>query len=85
MDRWLTRLIDAQGRWARPLGDFNHRWLSALFRPMPAVRDVLNGRWLGHPLHSVMTDGPIGILSSSSSSMSWGSGPRRTSPSSWGS
>ena len=62
MDRILGRLIAAQARWARPLGDFNHRWLHALFRPMPAVRDLLNGRWLGHPLHSVLTDAPIGIL-----------------------
>jgi nitrite reductase/ring-hydroxylating ferredoxin subunit/uncharacterized membrane protein len=62
MDRWFTRLIELQGRWARPLGDFNHRWLSALFRPMPLIRDLLNGRWLGHPLHSVLTDAPIGIL-----------------------
>ena len=29
---------------------------------MPAVRDLLNGRWLGHPLHAVLTDAPIGIL-----------------------
>lgn len=62
MDRWLTRLMDAQGRWARPFGDFNHRWLHALFRPMPAIRDALNGRWLGHPLHALLTDAPIGIL-----------------------
>jgi nitrite reductase/ring-hydroxylating ferredoxin subunit/uncharacterized membrane protein len=62
VDRLFARLIDMQGRWARPLGDFNHRWLSALFRPMPPVRDFLNGRWLGHPLHAVLTDAPIGIL-----------------------
>jgi nitrite reductase/ring-hydroxylating ferredoxin subunit/uncharacterized membrane protein len=62
MDRWLARLIDAQGRWAKPFGDFNNRWLKALFRPIPAVRDLLNGRWLGHPLHGVLTDAPIGIL-----------------------
>ncbi|MEW5991262.1 MAG: Rieske (2Fe-2S) protein [Chloroflexota bacterium] len=62
MDRWLARLIVAQGRWAKPLGDFNHRWLHALFRPIPAIRDFLNGRWLGHPIHSVLTDAPIGIL-----------------------
>jgi nitrite reductase/ring-hydroxylating ferredoxin subunit/uncharacterized membrane protein len=62
MDRWLARLIDAQGRWAKPFGDFNNRWLKALFRPIPAIRDLLNGRWLGHPLHSVLTDAPIGIL-----------------------
>jgi len=62
MNRWLARIIDAQGRWARPLGDFNQRWLSALFRPTPAIRDFLNGRWLGHPLHALLTDAPIGIL-----------------------
>jgi len=62
MDRWLARLIVAQGRWAKPFGDFNHRWLHALFRPIPAIRDLLNGRWLGHPLHGVLTDAPIGIL-----------------------
>lgn len=62
MDRILGRLVAAQARWARPLGDFNHRWLHALFRPIPAVRDLLNGRWLGHPLHGVLTDVPIGIL-----------------------
>ena len=62
MARWLLRLIDAQARWSGPLGDFNHRWLGALFRPIPAIRDLLNGRWLGHPLHAVLTDAPVGIL-----------------------
>jgi nitrite reductase/ring-hydroxylating ferredoxin subunit/uncharacterized membrane protein len=62
MDRWLARLVVAQGRWAKPFGEFNHRWLHALFHPMPAVRDFLNGRWLGHPLHGLLTDAPIGIL-----------------------
>jgi nitrite reductase/ring-hydroxylating ferredoxin subunit/uncharacterized membrane protein len=54
--------MDLQGRWTKPFGDFNHRWLHALFHRMTAVRDVLNGRWLGHPLHAVLTDAPIGIL-----------------------
>jgi nitrite reductase/ring-hydroxylating ferredoxin subunit/uncharacterized membrane protein len=62
MARWLVRLLDAQAGWAKPFGDFNHAWLHALFRPVPALRDFLNGRWLGHPLHSVLTDAPIGIL-----------------------
>jgi len=62
MDRWLARIIEAQGRWAKPFGDFNNRWLKAIFRPIPAIRDLLNGRWLGHPLHGVLTDAPIGIL-----------------------
>lgn len=62
MTRWLARLMDMQGRWTKPFGDFNHRWLQALLRPIPAVRDFLNGRWLGHPLHGLLTDVPIGIL-----------------------
>ena len=60
--RWLTRFVDAQAGWARPLGDFNHRWLSALFRPMRPIKDLLNGTWLGHPLHPATTDIPIGAF-----------------------
>lgn len=62
MARLLARIVAAQDVWARPLGDFNHRWLSALFRPMRPVKDLLNGTWLGHPLHSAITDVPIGSL-----------------------
>jgi nitrite reductase/ring-hydroxylating ferredoxin subunit/uncharacterized membrane protein len=62
MARLLARIVAAQDRWARPLGDFNHRWLSALFRPIRPVKDLLNGTWLGHPLHSAATDIPIGSL-----------------------
>jgi nitrite reductase/ring-hydroxylating ferredoxin subunit/uncharacterized membrane protein len=39
-----------------------HRIDHAIFRAVPAVRDLLNGRWLGHPIHAVLTDAPIGIL-----------------------
>lgn len=60
--RFLTRIVDAQAGWARPFGDFNHRWLSALFRPMRPVKDFLNGTWLGHPVHSALTDLPIGVV-----------------------
>jgi nitrite reductase/ring-hydroxylating ferredoxin subunit/uncharacterized membrane protein len=54
--------MDAQGGWTRPLGDLAFRFLHWLFSSMPAVRDLLIGRWLGHPLHAVLTDVPIGIL-----------------------
>jgi nitrite reductase/ring-hydroxylating ferredoxin subunit/uncharacterized membrane protein len=54
--------MDAQNGWARPLGDFNHRWLSALFRPIRPIKDLLHGTWLGHPLHGAATDIPIGVL-----------------------
>jgi nitrite reductase/ring-hydroxylating ferredoxin subunit/uncharacterized membrane protein len=60
--RWLVRVIDAQGVWTKPLGDFVHGIVHGLFHRMPALRDLLNGRWLGHPLHAVLTDAPIGIL-----------------------
>jgi len=60
--RWLTRLMDAQDAWVQPLGKVLHGIVLAIFRPIPAVRDLLNGRWLGHPLHAVLTDAPIGIL-----------------------
>ncbi len=60
--RLVTRIVDAQARWARPFGDFNHRWLSALFGPIRPVKDLFNGTWLGHPVHSALTDVPIGAL-----------------------
>src|SRR5256885_11156548 len=62
MARWLTRLMDAQRGWVRPLGNFVHGIDHAVFHAMPPVRDFLNGRWLGHPIHAVLTDAPIGIL-----------------------
>jgi nitrite reductase/ring-hydroxylating ferredoxin subunit len=62
MGRWLARIMAAQDRWARPFGDFNHRWLNALFRPIRPIRDLLTGVWLGHPLHGAATDIPIGTV-----------------------
>jgi nitrite reductase/ring-hydroxylating ferredoxin subunit/uncharacterized membrane protein len=60
--RLLARLVALNDVWARPFGDFNHRWVSALFRPIRPIKDLLNGRWLGHPLHAASTDLPIGLL-----------------------
>jgi nitrite reductase/ring-hydroxylating ferredoxin subunit/uncharacterized membrane protein len=62
LDRWLNRLMDAQGVWTKPFGDLLHRFFFWLFGLMPPIRDLLVGRWLGHPLHAVLTDVPIGIL-----------------------
>ena len=62
MARLLARLVALNDAWARPLGEFNQRWVSALFRPIKPIRDLLNGRWLGHPLHAASTDLPIGLL-----------------------
>jgi nitrite reductase/ring-hydroxylating ferredoxin subunit/uncharacterized membrane protein len=60
--RLLARLVALNDAWARPLGDFNRRWVSALFRPIRPIKDLLHGRWLGHPLHAASTDLPIGLL-----------------------
>lgn len=62
MARLLARIVALQDFWARPLGDFNHRWLSALFRPIRPAKDLLSGTWLGHPLHSALTDVPVGTV-----------------------
>lgn len=49
---WLDRLSDAIGGWLQPLLD----------RPgADRVKDALHGRWLGHALHPVLTDLPIGF------------------------
>ena len=44
MARFLTRLIDAQGFWARPLGDFNRRWLGAIYDHMGPLKKRLTHR-----------------------------------------
>lgn len=60
--RLTTRIMDSQGFWTKPLGNLAYRFLHWFFSAMPAIRDLLIGRWLGHPLHAVLTDAPIGIL-----------------------
>jgi nitrite reductase/ring-hydroxylating ferredoxin subunit/uncharacterized membrane protein len=62
LGRYLNRAVDAQTRWSKPFGDFNHRWLIALFQPMRPIQTFLNGTWLGHPLHSVVTDVVVGAM-----------------------
>jgi nitrite reductase/ring-hydroxylating ferredoxin subunit/uncharacterized membrane protein len=63
MTRLLTRLMDAQNAWARPLGDAVHGLLNRIFQsPLRPLKDFLNGTWLGHPVHAAITDVPIGAL-----------------------
>jgi nitrite reductase/ring-hydroxylating ferredoxin subunit/uncharacterized membrane protein len=62
LGRLLDRLIVAQGGWAKPFGDWLHGLMAGLFGRMLPIRDFLAGTWLGHPLHSVLTDVPIGAL-----------------------
>jgi len=62
LGRFFVRIINAQVGWAQPFGDFNNRWLNALFRPMKPVKDFLNGKWLGHSVHAALTDVPVGVF-----------------------
>ncbi len=59
---FLARLVAMNDGWAKPFGEFNHRWVVALFRPIRPVKDFLNGTWLGHPVHPAVTDIPIGAF-----------------------
>ncbi len=60
--RVLERILDAQSGWAKPLGDRAHGWAAAIFSRILPIRDFLAGTWLGHPLHALLTDVPIGAL-----------------------
>ena len=62
----LHRFVDRVGEnasldaVAEPLG----RVVKRLVPPKTAVKDALSGSWLGHPLHPLLTDIPIGSLTS---------------------
>jgi nitrite reductase/ring-hydroxylating ferredoxin subunit/uncharacterized membrane protein len=62
MHRQIDALIDAQEAWATPLGEQVQAWLAGLFDRARPVKDFLNGTWLGHPLHPVVTDVPVGAM-----------------------
>jgi len=38
--RYLLRILAAQYGWARPFGDFNVRWISAIFRPIRPIGPI---------------------------------------------
>jgi len=60
--RWLTWLLDAQAAWAEPFGGWLQPIVQWVFRPIPWIKDLLHGKWLGHPFHAASTDLPIGVL-----------------------
>jgi nitrite reductase/ring-hydroxylating ferredoxin subunit len=62
LTRTLHRLMDAQDRWARPLGSWIDAWISPRLGQMQSLKGFLNGTWLGHPLHAAITDVPVGAL-----------------------
>src|SRR6266702_4282569 len=56
-------------RWARPFQGFGN-WLTRIVdavykrlgRPGKLLQDMLNGAWLGHSLHAVLTDATVGAV-----------------------
>lgn len=60
--RLFARIVNAQAGWAKPFGDFNVRWIGAILRPIRPIKDFLNGKWIGHSVHALLTDVPIGAL-----------------------
>src|SRR3989442_8491361 len=56
----MERILEAEAVWAEPVGKLFVAIFAPLYKPVPLVRDFLNGVWLGHPLHPAITDVPIG-------------------------
>ncbi|HUQ16366.1 MAG TPA: Rieske 2Fe-2S domain-containing protein [Candidatus Saccharimonadales bacterium] len=58
--RLINPLLD-RWDWADGLGNFYKTVDGVILRPR-ILRDFLHGTWLGHPLHPLLTDVPIGAL-----------------------
>jgi nitrite reductase/ring-hydroxylating ferredoxin subunit len=58
-----VEIIERQ-QWLRPLEDGLQTSLRACYEGMGesgrSLQDFLHGKWLGHPLHAVLTDVPVG-------------------------
>jgi len=59
----VLQAIERQ-EWIQPLEDGLHRAVHSVYESMGprgrAVKNFLHGSWLGHPLHAVLTDIPVG-------------------------
>ena len=62
----IARVVENQ-TWLDTLGTPLQNWLLQLYgqpgQPNRRIKDILNGTWLGHALHPVLTDIPIGAWS----------------------
>lgn len=62
----LLETVDHQ-KWLDPLADRLEKIVKALFKaggaPGQAIANLLHGTWLGHPVHPLLTDIPIGAWS----------------------
>src|SRR5438874_2633098 len=59
----VNRFVDRQ-RWLEPVADFLQKIVAGSYKllgnPGRALKTFVHGTWLGHPLHPVLTDIPIG-------------------------
>jgi nitrite reductase/ring-hydroxylating ferredoxin subunit/uncharacterized membrane protein len=59
----VNRFIDRQ-RWLEPIADFLQKVVAGTYKllgkPGHDLKTLAHGTWLGHPLHPVLTDIPIG-------------------------
>lgn len=60
----VNRFIDRQ-KWLEPVADFLQKVVGGTYKalggPGTALKSFNNGIWLGHPLHPVLTDIPLGL------------------------
>ena len=59
----INRFIDRQ-RWLEPVADFLQKAVGGFYKllgaPGHGLKTFIHGTWLGHPLHPVITDIPLG-------------------------
>jgi nitrite reductase/ring-hydroxylating ferredoxin subunit/uncharacterized membrane protein len=55
----IANVIDKQG-WIEPASDPIQKFLKQFLGDARSIKDALHGTWLGHPLHPVLTDVPVG-------------------------
>ena len=63
LNHLVNRFIDRQG-WLEPVADFLQKVVAGTYKmlgnPGHNLKTLVHGTWLGHPLHPVLTDIPIG-------------------------
>src|SRR5947209_16914944 len=63
---YIAEIVESQ-TWLDKLAAPFQSWLANLFgkqgEPKYVIKDVLNGTWLGHPLHPVLVAVPLGAWS----------------------
>lgn len=59
--RVVNGILDRQS-WADGVGELLQKVYLAVLRPLPLVKDLLHGTWLGHALHPAISDVPVGAF-----------------------